>query len=926
MQHKIYNINAGDSFVDVLAERYLKIYEDNPEGLAQVLFLLPNRRACQSLADAFVRQRGLQPTILPQMKPIAESDEAEVFLTQDTSMLADLLPPIDATAKVLQFTKLILEKTKLGLDKSSLAQAYDLAQNLCTLMDMIYNEELSFDKIKDLVGGEFADHWQQTLELLQIITENWPNILAQTGYQDAAIYRNELLKKELEYWEKNRTEQRIVVAGTTAAFPILKKLVKTVLNLSHGEVYLYGLDRYLSDDDWNKIDENHPQFELKELLESLEISRAAVADIKPVAFTSRERIVAEIMRPAATSSAWRDLKDHPLSAEEFAHIKLVSCDDMRQEALAIALIIRHTLETPEKTAALVTSDRNLSRRVVSELQKWDINADDSAGKPLALTPIGIYLRLICNYMEETTDTAMIALMKHPFTRCGLSAGEFNARKRELEYYLRRGWALTPMLLGFVDDFKRRIKPLTDLYEQPQVELAAIFGTHIAVAESLADTDLKKGGQIIWREDAGDAAAKWVAEFKNKCADFGAIHTNDYSAFCLSLLADLNVRKRYGTHPRVKILGPIEARLTQYDVTIIGGANEGTWPKIPQADMWMSRPMKIDFGLPLPERQIGVMAADFAHLMNAPEVYITRAKKVGKDPTDKSRWWLRIETVLEAVFGSKDDAFAFMYDQPYAYWAKNMDRRDEYNPIKPPAPCPKVDRRPQKMAATKFEKWMRNPYEIYALYILKLYKLNELDAAQKPYDFGNIVHAVLKEFNNKYNDDNYPQPEEALKMLLDLGQKEFERRGVSQEVLAFWLPKYKKQMEWVVAKELQCRADIRKLYNEIEGEYSIQGPAGKFTISGTADRIEELKDGTLNIVDYKTGNDSRTHDEIVNGKAPQLPVEALIAQNKGYAGVPDAKIYGLQYWALKDKLPQENASKKKKTKKPSAKKRNRQSSG
>ena len=486
MQYKIYNISAGEPFVDVLAERYLKLYENNPDGLAQVLFLLPNRRACQSLADAFFRKRGLLPTILPQMKPIAETDEDEVFLTRDSSVLEDLAPAVDPIDKVLKFTKMIMKKNELGLDKSSLAQAYALAKNLCNLMDTVQNEGRDFSGLRDLVGEEFAAHWQQTLELLQIITENWPKILKEDNRQDLIEHRNKLLQKELDLWEETHTSQRIVVAGTTAAFPILKRFVKTVLHLPAGEVYLYGLDKYLSDADWEQITESHPQYELKELLQELGISRDSVTNIGSQIFTPRERLVAEIMRPAATSAAWRDLTADNQSAEEFKHIKLVNCDDMRQEAAAIALIIRETLEKTDETAALVTTDRNLSRRVVSELQKWNINADDSAGKPLALTPIGIYLRLICQYMEERSDTAKITLMKHPFTRCGLSAGKFNSQKQHLEYCLRKGEPLTPALQGFVDDFNRRLQPLLDLYLQPEVDLADIFGTHIAVAESLVD--------------------------------------------------------------------------------------------------------------------------------------------------------------------------------------------------------------------------------------------------------------------------------------------------------------------------------------------------------------------------------------------------------------------------------------------------------
>ena len=906
---KMYNISAGKSFVDVLAERYLDEFAGNPDGLAKALFLMPNRRACQSLADAFVRKHNLKPTILPQIKPIAEVDEDEVFLTNDSAILQDLLPAVDSTEKVLQFTKLIMKKSELGLDKMSLAQAYALAQNLSALMDMSYNEQLDLQTIKNLVGEEYANHWKQTLLLLQIITENWPKILAENGKVDAMQRRNLLLEAEIKLWRRNQTEQRIVVAGTTAAFPLMKKLVQTVLNLPNGEVYLYGLDKYLEDSAWEKIDENHPQYELKELLEYLRISRDSVIDIgSNLPFTTREKIVAETMRPAETSAAWRDLSAHPLTEADFKDIRLVNCDDLRQEAAAIALIIRHTLEEPEKTAALVTMDRELSRRVVSELQRWKINADDSAGKPLALTPVGIYLRLICRYVEETTDTAMMTLMKHPFTNCGLSKEKFNENMRQLEYALRKGWKLTPSLQAFVDDFQRRIQPLYDLYQQPCVELSDIFETHLKAAESLADTDSKKGGQIIWRGDAGSVAAEWVSDFLEKSKMLGTVNINDYSGLLTVMLAEQSVRKRYGTHPRVKILGPIEARLTQYDVTIIGEANEGVWPNQPAADMWMSRPMKKEYGLPLPERQIGVSAADFAHLLNAPKVYMTRAKKHGKDPTDKSRWWLRFETILEAIFGPEEDAFAFIYDQPYAYWAKYMDRRGGYHPIKAPAPCPEVKRRPTEMAVTKIDKWMRNPYDIYAQYILKLYRIDELDAEQKPYDYGNIVHDVLKEFNDINAGDSYPTPEEALAQLSAIGRREFADREVPQEVSAFWWPRFVKQMEWVIKQEQDYRPFIRQLQNETFGEVILPSPSGGFRIFGTADRVEILKNGTLNIVDYKTGNDSFANKEITAGKAPQLPVEAIIAQKGGFEGVPAAKVSALRYWALKEETIKEAVGK------------------
>ncbi len=898
MAAKIYNINAGASFVDVLAEHFLKCYKNQPEELANVLFLLPNRRACQSLSEAFVRLKGLEPTILPQILPIADVEEDEVFLTGQSNILQDLPPEITKTERVFIFSKLISQKPELGFGHLSLAQAYALAENLAALIDLSYNENLDFSRLSEIVPAEFAAHWQESLELLKIITEYWPQILQERGKADTAKRRNQLLEAELKLWQQSQTKQKIVVAGTTAAFPLLKQLVKTVLNLPDGEVWLYGLDSCLEDSGWALIDENHPQFELKELLDYLQVDRGSIINLPQKTFSPREHLVSEIMRPAADSAEWRSLSGNPLPEEAFKGIHLLNCDDIRQEAQAIALLIRNTLEMPEKTAALVTVDRNLARRVVSELKKWNIVADDSAGQPLSLTPIGIYLRQIINVLEnDFSQVSLLSLLKHPFTSCGQNPAVFNQKVRKLELSWRKKEDLSPESAEFLAGIKEIFVPLCEQYRQAEIDLQQFFTCHIKTAELLADTDIKTGDKIIWKNDAGAAASKFVGDFMQNCGILGKIKPHDYLAFLESMLIEQNVRVRYGMHPRVKILGPIEARLTQFDVTIIGEVNEGVWPKLPTADLWMSRPMKKDFGFPLPERNIGVAAADFAHLLNAQKVYLTRAERVDGTPTNKSRWWLRFETVLAANFGNqKEDKakYEFLYDNKYSLWAKYLERATEQKRISAPEPRPPLPLRPRKLSAVNFEMLMRDPYTIFAKYILKLYPLEELDEDVAYRDYGNIVHAVIEKFNNVYSTGAYPP--DAEQQLLKLGEAEFAANNISSDIKAFWWPKFVKTAAWLVETEKNYRSEVKKVHNEVSGSLDFDSDGGKFTITAKADRIDETIDGHLNVLDYKTGR-ARTLKEIITGMAPQLPIEGLIAEKGGYAGIPAKEVATLRYWRL-----------------------------
>lgn len=254
----IYNIPASLSAVDVLAEKFLAEYAQEPLALADVLFLLPNRRAAKALADAFVRQRGLTPTLLPKMVPIGDVEEDELFLTgfDFAESLASLAPAIERNERLLLFTRIILHKpAEFGIEKLTANQACYLAQELAGLIDTVHNENLSFERLADLVPAEYAAHWQETLKFLEIITRYWPDILKERGLIDPGERRNRLIAAQAEMWKAAPPAKRIVAVGTTATFPVMKALVKVVSKLPRGEVCLAGLDKNLDDESWKQLTE-----------------------------------------------------------------------------------------------------------------------------------------------------------------------------------------------------------------------------------------------------------------------------------------------------------------------------------------------------------------------------------------------------------------------------------------------------------------------------------------------------------------------------------------------------------------------------------------------------------------------------------------------------------------------------------------------
>lgn len=907
MAENIFNIAQSCSLVDVLAKKFSRIYADNPLELANVLFLLPNRRACVSLRDAFVRDNGLKPSILPQIVPIADADEDEIFLngSANSEVLRQLPPAIDNYERLFLFTRLIISKpAEYGLPEMTFAQAFALAQDLAKLMDVFYNEQLSFDGLKNLVPEQYAVHWQETLNFLQIISKYWPQILQERGLCDMVNRKNALLKAQAEIWQNNKPSGQVVAAGITALFPGLKQLLKTIKNLPNGEIYFYGLDKQLENEAWEQADESHPQYELKQLLEFLQISRFEVKDAVKPHNAAREKLVSEMMRPALSTLEWRSLSADSLPSEATENLHLITTEDMGQEASAIAVIMRDTLNTASKTAALVTTDRNLARRVAAELERWQIKIDDSAGKPLHLTPVGIYLRSILEVLEaDFSDSSVLALLKSPFIRLNSDLASVRRRVRDYELALR-----TPAYSGIKKEIpekllqdvvllKQTIRPLAELYANPQADFTALLQTHLQVAEALSGSKNGGGDKVLWRGDDGRKAAALFSKVLPQLKVLEQIDPKQYAAVLTRLMATETVRPLYGTHPRLKILGPIEARFNQYDVVIVGEVNEGVWPVLPSSDPWMSRPMKKDFGMPLPEKAIGVMAADFCQLMCAPEVYLTRAKRVTGTPMNKSRWLLRLETVLKA-YGKEAET---LLDYKYTSLARLQDTPAVQDKIVVPAPKPPIKSRPRRLSASWLERLICDPYSVFAAKILRLKQLDAPDKDLSFADYGNLIHGILEEFNTKF-----PQelPSDAREQLINIGLNKFQSAEISAELRAFWWPSFLKTVDWVLAQEAICRPDIKQIYNEVEGQMEFAAPAGPFIAEARADRLNFNKDGSIDIIDYKTGS-IRSNKQVHAGYAPQLPIEGLIAASGGFSKngrkIPTGKVNKLSYWRLGNKI-------------------------
>lgn len=890
---KLYTIPAGLSFAEHFAATLLQQNENHPEKLPDTLILLPTRRACRIVREAFLRQSGGVALLLPRLQTLGDIDEdalgLEMSALSDPEIsVLDLPPALSPLRRRLILTHLILAKNS----QKSPDQALLLADALGLLLDKVYTEGLDITQLPSLVDrSKFSKHWQITLDFLTIISEYWPKILEDLGCIDSTDRRNRLLLSIADHWTQHPPQHPVIAAGSTGSIPATGKLLHVISMLPQGAVILPGLDRAMDEKSWRLLDDTHPQATIRNLLRRIGIDRSEVTPWTG-SVSPRHLLAQELMRPAETTEEWRTLSQQPEALiEGLKALQKVDCPTAQDEARVISLIFRHVQHNAPKTAALVTFDRDLARRVVAACARWGVNIDDSAGLPLASTPVGTFIILCAQAcIDQLAPVPLLSLLKHKLAIAGLPIAEFRAGVRRLDRDSLRGSRPGPGFEGlksrtaelqqFIAAIETCLAPFFGLFDGNLYPFGQFLDAHLRSAEALAGD-----AGTVWAGEDGEAASLFFSELRTHAAGLPEIRGQDYLPMVQTLMKGITVRPAWGTHPRLTILGPLEARLLAADVVILGGLNEGSWPPSPENDPWMSRPMRRDFGLPSPERSIGLSAHDFVQAFCAPSVILTRAQRAGITPTLPSRWLQRLDTVLQAANLSI----------PRTDWlekSRSLDQALSVNPITRPGPCPPVEKRPTRLSVTEIETWMRDPYALYAKHVLGLKILDPIDAMPGAADKGTIIHEALEIFTRE-NPETLP--ETSRERLLEIGHHLINRDIEDIRTRHFWGVRFDKMAESFITAEEKWRMEARPFKQEITGEMIL--PGHHFTLRGKADRIDLLKDGSgVAIIDYKTATVPSKKD-VADGVTPQLLLEAAMITHGAFSGIDQTKIGYLGYWGL-----------------------------
>ena len=885
----VYSIPAHRSFADALAIGLINALGRNPVALARGRILLPNNRAVRTITEAFVRASdgGL---ILPRLIAIGDPDLGErIGGALDPLDLADDIPPaIDPLDRQLLLTKL------LAADATGTAEAMRIAAELARTMDQLAIEEVPARSLVDAVNEspEFAAHWLQSIDRFRAILDRWPALLAERGVIDLAERRSRLLHALAKRWSAHPPDGFTLAAGITTSAPAVSALQARIARLPSGAVILPGLAdlRAMPDEEWDALgpddegrgEESHPQYHLKRLLARIGVSRTELLPWRgggrAASSSARGRAVIQAMVAPRFSDKWTRL-----SAPErrLSGIRVAELPDPASEAQAIAIALREIVESPGRTGALVTPDRNLASRVSAHLQRWGIEADDSAGQPLSQTPAGTLLLAVAEAVAENlAPVPLLVLLKHP-----LVGGDGDDRRRWLDAVRQvdlglRGPRPKAGINGLDERLAEKVSTGWRLIRPYVSALCGMSGvlSLAGMASFVRECVDRLAGDAAWRGPDGRLAAELLANLEQSADALDVnLATEEIVPILRGLMDELPVRRAYGGHPRVFIWGLLEARLQKADLLILGGMNEGMWPSLPSPDPWLAPQIRRALGLPGLEFRTGLAAHDFMSALGAPQVLLTRARRDSRSPTVASRLWLR----LQAMTGG------MTRDQRLERLALALDASVRTEPAGRPAPKPPIAARPRKIAVTDLDRLRADPYAFYAKTILKLKPEEPVDAAHHAAWKGVAVHEVLEAWFKQDDCDPARLRARAEIMLAD--------EAIHPMLRALWSPRLMEAIEWIGTEVAKDRESGRRpIVAEEFGEAEIAG----VTLYGKVDRIDRLPDGRLAIVDYKTGQ-APAKNAVAEGFAMQLGLLSLIARMGGFKDVK-GEAGAHEYWSLAKK--------------------------
>ncbi|MDR3290222.1 MAG: PD-(D/E)XK nuclease family protein [Rickettsiales bacterium] len=837
----IYNIPLQFNFLQKISSFILTF-----DNIDKLTIFMPSRRSCNELKRILLLQSKNDVMFLPNIKAIGDIDYDDLLFNNVEQST------ISRTKYKVLLVKRLLEwynKTPF-LKDLNIKQICDLAGEF----EKFYNEalmnELSFDNLDNLVTDNFSEHWQRITVFLKIFGNDWAEYTKKNNIISKGEYIVKALKHNADFYRQNKPQNPIIIAGIATNIKSTNNFIQSLTKYDNCYFIFNGLDLEMEEKIWNDLDIYHPQGLFKNMLNIVNCKRMWVKDIKfnnllneiNTPYTKDENITSvevntKILNysilPSKYTYKWQD----KLNIQQ-PNIIEVECENTMEEMEYIVSNIN-----PNKTTAIITTNNVFAEQIEVILKNNGRKVYNVFGNKYAKEEFIKYLFLILDTIKNDFETiSLLSLLKHKFTALNIDI-------LKLEDDILRNFGGGGEVLR-QKGFEWLLKIIT---LQQKGNFTAILEQHIELAEKIANFV------------TNDNVSVFLNDLVNDSVNYGDVKDlTEYSYLLDYLIAENSYTNEYEIHPAISIISPQETILLNYDMVFFANCNDEHFPQHIQGNPWMSKSMREKFGLPKQEEQIRKNAMDWCHILSNEEIVITRAIKENGTTTTKSKFLLRLETFLKCQPQIKINIIK--YKKQYTIQPIQITKPKQQPPLK---------NRPNKLYATKIEKLINNPYDIYVEKVLGLNKKKDFNEDKDNVNFGSAVHEALEKYIKNGTD------------ILDEGKKSFKKYFIDETKRELFFVRFEKIAKFFVKENEKIKEEG---YNVIV-EQSVGKIIEGVDIRAKIDRME-IKEKYVNIVDYKTGI-TPSKNKVINLEKPQLVIESIILKDR-------YTINKLVYWKIKGK--------------------------
>lgn len=839
MWNIMHYIPGNEDFLLNFANGMLSKFGHLGPEIGKVTIILPTKRSCRKLAQTFFHISEKKACFLPRIYPLQDIELSylleQVFSCNITEDQPNLLEHLRK--------KIAPEMLEMSI-LQGLCGANGLANHLYSLFYEIQKHQLG--NIIEKIQHHYSDHLDQIIELLKFIIEALPQKLHKLGLIDKASYVNEISMILAITWEKYPPKYPVIIAGIDGETASDRALLKVVNEMRNGYVVLHNIDKSLPNAEWQEISHEHPQYQLKSLIDLCRVGREEIYSWHNIVNVKHNDIFfsKSFSRNFSNCAPPQDLT-------------IIETETPQQELQFITQLCVDKLICGNESVLIVTQNELLIEKLTYMLLAHNVIPDCSIGNSALKCDEMIFLQLIMRTIfEHFSPISLLALLKHDL--CKIAQKEV---VQQFEISHLRGinsYKNLQELIAATDEEIKQIlqlilehsRKLEEIMSQKTTDFGDILSTHLELAERLSANSL-------WQHERGVELRELLLELSRNAHHIGKIAPISYLAIMRDMLSKAKFRTSKTYNPRLIIITPKESQLLCADNVILADLNENSWPQKSSSNIFLNDILMQSLGFENSEIETGRNAAKFYNLLHNKNIYLTRSKTSKNIITTSSRWLLRIKLLLQKIA---------YHEQP----ALNLSP-EILDIIELPltSPTPPVEFRLKSLSVTQVEKLIRNPYDIYASKILRLYELEPINKDPENLDYGNLIHEAIHHFTL-----HYKPPTEPYKFFMDFILQKGRDLFYKPAIRNVWLPKIEKIARWFIEYHLDNMSC--KLLPETE----LQAKFGDFTLKARLDRMEVREGNCVTILDYKTGKLPGKKD-IADLVSIQLPLEALLAQKNGY---------------------------------------------